>query len=581
MLFISAQPDDYYFLWQIQLQLFNLHQLGISPGNIHVLIAYDPQVGLRHYFADFIRSSGKAVFYVYPDNRLHRNYPSSIRPHILKQHFKCFPELKESPVFYMDADVLFRSIPDFEKLLKDDCWYVSDTRSYLNTAYIKQTGGEQLFLQMCETVNIPAEIVQANDGDTGGAQYLMKNLSYSFWNKVEDDCEQLYILMNTHNNREAEKTYLQSGAMRSEYKGIQSWCADMWAVLWNAWLIKQKVKISEELDFCWPENHISKWHRHKLLHYSGVSRNANSGAFCKGDYVHSNPFHASLDDINQHTCSFAIAGLIKEYRMEIEAARIPMRDMTFLIPVRIDSPDRLQNLLLIISYLTKYFDTNIIIGESDRIPHVPVNKLPPSCTYHFLPDVSPLFNHTHINNFLVKRAKTPLIAIYDTDAIVPVNQITTAINLLRANKADAVSPYYGQFVAIDKLFKGMFKKILDPQLFVLNIDKFTTATYRSWGGAIFIKKGVFLAAGMDNEYFKSWGPEDIERVKRMKNLGYHVRRVEGALFHLPHERLTNSGYSNNKVHLDYMREYISICNMEKAQLESYIDKWSWIKTGEL
>ena len=46
--------------------------------------------------------------------------------------------------------------------------------------------------------------------------------------------------------------------------------------------------------------------------------------------------------------------------------KIDLKDCTFAIPVRIDSNDRMENLQLILMYLTHHFDTNIIVIENDK-----------------------------------------------------------------------------------------------------------------------------------------------------------------------------------------------------------------------
>lgn len=138
-----------------------------------------------------------------------------------------------------------------------------------------------------------------------------------------------------------------------------------------------------------------------------------------------------------------------------------------------------------------------------------------------------------------------------------------------------VSPYDGTFVGVDHLFKMAFKKFTDADLLYHNRNKFITGTKRSWGGAIFTKKESYAAAGGDNEFFKSWGPEDIERIKRMENLGYKVRRIEGPLFHLPHSRKENSGYFSSDIYIKYMEEYFKICRMHKPILQSYVNAWPW------
>lgn len=134
MFFLSAQPDDYYFTWQLELQLFNFMRLGIPPNDIHVLIGYNIKRGLRAYFQEFIkRNIDKASFYTYPDNRVNKEYLSSLRPHIIQQHLSKFPSIQNEAIFYHDSDIIFRELPDFYSLLNDNIWYVSDTRNYLDS----------------------------------------------------------------------------------------------------------------------------------------------------------------------------------------------------------------------------------------------------------------------------------------------------------------------------------------------------------------------------------------------------------------------------------------------------------------
>ena len=43
-----------------------------------------------------------------------------------------------------------------------------------------------------------------------------------------------------------------------------------------------------------------------------------------------------------------------------------LKDCTFIIPVRIESTDRLRNVITILCYLNSNFDTNIIVKEVDK-----------------------------------------------------------------------------------------------------------------------------------------------------------------------------------------------------------------------
>jgi hypothetical protein len=571
MLFLSAQPDDYYFLWQLELQLFNFHQLQIPKENIHVLIAFDPQRGLRNEFKELIEENQYATFFTYPDKRERRGYPSAIRPHIIKQHLIAFPALHQEAIFYHDSDILFSSLPDFEKLLQDDTWYVSDTRSYLDSRYIISAAGEKLLYRMCDIVHISPQVVMAHDDNVGGAQYLLKNTSYAFWDKVEKDCESIYKLLSDHNTREGEKYYIETGNPVSKYHGIQAWCADMWAVLWNARLFGYEVKIHTDIDFCWPYESLNR--KKKILHYSGKVDKENEKLFCKTRYIHYPPYYDHLENINKDSCSYLIVETIRHYLKESESERINLSDVTFLIPVRIDSEERLENLSMVIQYLDKYFDTHVLIAEADKDSKVSGLSLPECCHLIFIEDDDPVFHRTYYNNLLTVKSATPIIAIYDTDIVFSTSQILEAVTLIRNRKADYVSSHDGAFVSVDRLFKAMFGKLLDPELLQYNIGKFSTGTYRSWGGAAFLNRQSFIEAGMDNEKIDSWGPEDIERMKRMKILEYAVKRIKGPLFHLPHPSSLNSGYHDLSIRIRLMEEYLKISSMRKEELKEYVGTW--------
>src|SRR5579863_8180715 len=135
MIYVTAQPDHYYFTWQLELQLYNLATLGVMPERIHVLVGYDPARGLSESFRRIFESNPNGRFFSYPDGRVGKGYEPSLRPHILAQHFSAFPRLSEEVIFYMDSDVVFRELPDEALLSEGDCWYASDTRDYLDSGY--------------------------------------------------------------------------------------------------------------------------------------------------------------------------------------------------------------------------------------------------------------------------------------------------------------------------------------------------------------------------------------------------------------------------------------------------------------
>jgi len=81
MIFLSSQPDDFFFLWQLQLQIFNFVSLGIKPQDIHILIGYDPTKGLHLDYQKFIDKHLLVNIHAYPDTRESKTYAPSLRYH--------------------------------------------------------------------------------------------------------------------------------------------------------------------------------------------------------------------------------------------------------------------------------------------------------------------------------------------------------------------------------------------------------------------------------------------------------------------------------------------------------------------
>ncbi|QPH38946.1 galactosyltransferase-related protein [Pedobacter endophyticus] len=566
MIFISAQPDDFYFLWQLQLQLHNFNRLGIQPESIHVLIAHPKGRGLSSFFKEFIAVNKQASFYSYVDERVSKRYLSSVRPHILAKHFEENKYLEKEDIFYHDSDIIFKRIPDFSGMLKNETWYAADTRSYTGVTYIKQTANEEVFQQMCDLVGVKSNLIEDSDKEAGGAQYLLKNVPASFWQKLEMDSERLFVLLSTYNS--------SFGFCDSKNK-IQAWCADMWCLWWQAILIGKQIEIHPELGFNWAHSSISLEKRNNIIHYTGSLSDGSEKLFRKNNYSNCSPFYDDLEQIDQNTSSYSVVKEIRDYNRKHLADRIDLNDTSFLIPVRIDSHERLENVYIVCRYLHLYFDSHILLIEADNASKINRDLLPENVRYHFIRDENPTFHRTKYNNMLIKLAATPYIALYDTDVVFPISQIVSAVTSLRKNECQMAYPYDGHFFGVDILMKAMFSKMLDPNIFDNNLGKLSAGSERSFGGCAFLNKTAYASAGMENEYLTSWGPDDVERWKRMLLLGYNIKRFNGNLYHLPHPRTTNSGYCNSQARVNLVNEYLKVCSMEKHQLELYIKTWKW------
>ena len=287
MKYIIALPDKDYFVWQMLVQISNFNKYGYDKDLIYVIGKVDGE--LNKNLIKIMESDLNCEFYVYDDTRKNSYYPSSLRPHILSKFFKENPHYNNETFFYTDPDVVFTKKMNFDIFLNDETWYVSDTYSYISANYIKGKS-PILFKEMCDIVGIDPKIIEDNDKESsGGAQYIMKNIDYHFWDKVYMDCEKLYIHMRDTSNKYNPK------------HPIQAWTSDMWAVLWNGMYFGNKVKCHKELDFSWASDRISKWDDTNIFHNAGVVNNDN-GDFYKINYQVS-PFYEDIE-VKKNSASY-------------------------------------------------------------------------------------------------------------------------------------------------------------------------------------------------------------------------------------------------------------------------------------
>jgi hypothetical protein len=285
MKYLITTTDNKYFQWQLLVQYNNFKKYGYEKDLIWVY-SYENETSLSMFkLMSTLGIKGYGIL----DDRKKRDYASSIRPYILSKIFKQVPELEDEVIFYADPDMLFNSKFSTAKLLENKTWYVSDTKSYLNSHYIKNKG-EKLFQEMCDIVGIDPDIVTKNDDSAGGAQYIMKGLTSEFWEKVYLDSEKLYTHM------------IDTSDVYTPTHPIQAWTADMWAVLWNAWYFKHKTKIIKRMDFSWATDTIDKINKRCIYHNAGVMD--ENDLFNKGHFANKYPFNEDFSFVDDNRGSY-------------------------------------------------------------------------------------------------------------------------------------------------------------------------------------------------------------------------------------------------------------------------------------
>ena len=301
--FVSAQPATLYYAWQVEVMLNNFIEMGVNPNQIDIVC--HKQNGIIPEEWSKLANNYAARFFFYDDTRVTKHYISSIRPNILKQHWEAHPELKLDAIFYHDSDIVFSKPPHnwiTNEMIGDEEWYGSDTRWYIAHSYIKSKG-DDVIQKMCDIMEMEESLIEDNELNAIGAQYLMKNVDWEFWNRVESDSERLYKEITDLNNDkiQLDRHTMPEGEARQPYHPLQIWCADMWAVLWGAWRRGWKTNCHPNFEFSWGTSTEDDYHRLNIMHNAGVT-GPDFGLFYKADYINRLPYLESLQ-INEGTAS--------------------------------------------------------------------------------------------------------------------------------------------------------------------------------------------------------------------------------------------------------------------------------------
>lgn len=282
--YICAQPAILYYTWQVEVMINNFIEMGISGNQMDVLCSIDNDL-IPSDWSRLVNKYNYVRFFFYNDTRESKDYPPSIYFNLLKQHIKTHPEINDEVLFLHDCDIVFTKKPDFSLLTNDNVWYLSDTKSYLNYDYIQQKSND-IYEKMCEIIGIDKLIPKLLNNNSGGAQYIVKNTDYEFWDKVELDSVKLYKYFYL-----IEPQYVKK--FNGDYP-IQKWTAGMWGLLWNAWYFGHETIINKKMDFGWVTNDISEVDKYTILHNAGVT-DENKTLFFKGLYVNELPYNKDLE----------------------------------------------------------------------------------------------------------------------------------------------------------------------------------------------------------------------------------------------------------------------------------------------
>ena len=238
-----------------------------------------------------------------------------------------------------------------------------------------------------------------------------------------------------------------------------------------------------------------------------------------------------------------------------EVHRFNLARCTFIIPLRIETADRMRNIITTLIYLTRNFACRIIVKEVDKesvylrdVQPLLEQALEPemmNCITHIFEESDEFtFHRTKILNDMLWMVKTPVVCNYDSDIILPVDSYINATNMILkgwvhpdaegGQPVKVVYPYgLGEYQYQCHIADEHATAFINSGF---NFESFN-GRLRKWdakyGFCQFFDTEEYKRLGGENEKFIAYGYEDDERYFRF-NLLSSVARLTENVFHLEH-----------------------------------------------
>ena len=128
-----------------------------------------------------------------------------------------------------------------------------------------------------------------------------------------------------------------------------------------------------------------------------------------------------------------------------------LKDTTFIIPIRIESEDRLRNVITTCCFLLENFHTTVIVKEVDKksvfkeeaYPQIAeyVEGFTSNLLHVFEQSDDPVFYRKRYLNEMLAVSTTEVVANYDCDVLLPVSSYLRAKDMIVDGPCDMVYPY--------------------------------------------------------------------------------------------------------------------------------------------
>jgi len=254
---------------------------------------------------------------------------------------------------------------------------------------------------------------------------------------------------------------------------------------------------------------------------------------------------------------------------------IPLQDCTFIIPVCIESEDRKKNFITVYDYLSRNFETNIIVYESSIEPIVP-ELIRDDITYIYQNVVDKSFHRTKYLNRMLSMVNTNVTVNYDVDVILPIESYLIAYKKILRQSYDLVYPF-----AMGKFQKKVNTSGRDKLINHASLNELSNQDYSDciceYGHCQFLNTESYKKFGWENEHFISYGPEDRERYNRFNKFDTKLMHLDkGFVYHIEHSRGNDS--SDKNPHFKSNNDlYEQLSKMNQSQLNTYYKDVEYLK----
>ena len=280
-----------------------------------------------------------------------------------------------------------------------------------------------------------------------------------------------------------------------------------------------------------------------------------------------------------------------------QVKRFDLLNCTFIIPLRIETADRMRNIITTLIYLTRNFACRIIIKEVDK-ESIYLREVKPLLEQALEPEMLASIHHifeesddftfhrTKILNDMLWMVETPVVANYDSDILLPLDSYIISTNMIvkgwvhpdrkGSEPVKVVYPYgMGEYQYQCHVGDDHVTAFVNSGF---NFESFN-GRMRKWdakyGFCQFFDTEEYKRLGGENENFIAYGYEDDERHFRFSLLSSVARLTEN-VFHLEHGRTKNSWF-NNPYCEDNKKLWEKLKVKGKKSLLKYYEEVDYIK----